>query len=286
MKKTVINHLRENSSLHIFAKRYRRLIKVLSEDAWNLEFDYVANVLSTDNQMSNLLIQSARRYSGRNEINKVKSALLIIGISSAQNLLIYFLAKNLYARGTKETGSARKFDIGKYWKHCLGTSVAVEFLAERYNFKDKYKLFTVGLIHDIGVLILDNFMPEKIDEVYLQLRSGVDFLNAEKMVLDGLTHADVGALFCELLEINQEITNFIKYHESPMDVKTNTKEVKLLHIADKASSQYYCKLIGGRLNDQFYKYLESLELVGKKDILDVSLKLPDLVEKTRVFYKL
>ena len=83
-----------------------------------------------------------------------------------------------------------------------------------------------------------------IDEIISKLLKGIHQIVAEKTVLGGLTHADIGAWLCRKWNIREDIINIVEFHHSPLLSRLNTCEVKLLHLADIISTEYYEKLLG------------------------------------------
>ena len=65
-------------------------------------------------------------------------------------------------------------------------------IAADCNLCDKEKIFTYGLIHDIGITVLDICLPEHLDKIHTMQLNGIHQLVAEKIVLGGLTHENIG----------------------------------------------------------------------------------------------
>ena len=127
-----------------------------------------------------------------------------------QNMLIFLHNTSVVPDSMRE--SNRTFDIYKYWRHVLGTSVASCMLSSRINKGDKYELFSYGLIHDIGIVVLDACLPNHIDRITEKLISGVHQLIAERIILGGITHAEIGAWLCKngiYAKISSILWNFI-----------------------------------------------------------------------------
>ena len=82
-------------------------------------------------------------------------------------------------------GRAEIFDNKTYWKHCIGTSIAAHLIADETGLCDKDKMFTYGLIHDIGITVLDICLPQHLDKIHtMQLERGVHHIAAEKIILN------------------------------------------------------------------------------------------------------
>ena len=101
--------------------------------------------------------------------------------------------------------SNRKIKMMSYWKHVMGTSVASCVLAEKLKKGDKFKLFSYGLVHDIGIIVLDTCFPELVEKIIEKMYTGMGHTSSERIYLDNLTHGDIGAWLCRRWNIREDI---------------------------------------------------------------------------------
>jgi HD-like signal output (HDOD) protein len=216
-------------------------------------------------------------------IESIKEAIIRLGLKSVQNLIIFFITRQLFPEGDS---SKRSFDMQKYWKHVLGTAVAASFLSERLQKGDKYKLFTYGLIHDIGIPVMDVCMPEQLDEVGVKLKAGVHQLVAERSVFDGISHAEIGGWLCRRWNIREDIINIIEYHHTPLLLREYNEDCLLMHTADVMSSEYYERLLGININHRISDKIMDMLGLSMQDYKDISQKLPEEVDRINYFLTL
>lgn len=103
--------------------------------------------------------------------------------------MAYYMTRLLLPNPAHRSGG---FGIPAYWKHVLTTSIAANMLGERIGFTGKFRLFTRGLIHDIGFVVLAACLPSLLDAIAGKVRAGVPRQVAKRALLGGLTHADIG----------------------------------------------------------------------------------------------
>jgi len=84
------------------------------------------------------------------EIVDLKDAVLYLGAKNTRMIAIVYITRLLLP---SRNGRAKIFDKKKYWKHCIGTSIASYMIAAETGLCDKEKIFTYGLIHDIGTTV-------------------------------------------------------------------------------------------------------------------------------------
>ncbi|MDP4180613.1 MAG: HDOD domain-containing protein [Bacillota bacterium] len=210
------------------------------------------------------------------EITSICGALKFMGTPAIENLILFFMTKKLFPIKTE---SNRAFDSESFWKHCLGTSAAGMILAKRNNYPEPQRIFTYGLIHDIGISVLNYCEPEYLDRVITHIKNGLEMSDAEKAVLKGLNHELIGAWFCQKTGVNENIANVVQYHHTPFIPKGNADEHEILYLADLISSEYYYTLLGISQDQKFYDKFEPFNYATKKDVMEVSLMLPKEVEK-------
>ena len=152
-------------------------------------------------------------------------------------------------------------------------------IAKILNISDGNKLFTYGLIHDIGITILDACLPEKLTKISEKHMGGLHQIVAEKIVLNGLTHADIGKWICEEWGLPEEICDVVGYHHNPFLKENISIDVIIMHLADSISTNYYEGLLGNKI-DFVYSEKTRLKLGLSKEIVqELADKLPEEVKK-------
>lgn len=211
------------------------------------------------------------------KIRGLKDAVLYLGADNVRMIAIAHMTRLLLP---DSNGRAKRFDRSKYWKHSIGTSIASYMIAEKTGLCDKEKIFTYGLIHDIGTTVLDICLPERLDAIYTkQLEQGVHQIVAEKVVLGGITHADIGMWLCMEWGLPEEITNVVGYHHNPFPVKHVSNEVKILYLADSVSTKYYMGLLGTDTTFIYENAVREALKLPEEFIDDIAEKLPREVDR-------
>lgn len=174
------------------------------------------------------------------KIESIKDAVVYLGMRAVEKLIVAYLIKSLLPTNL---GNSKELNSEMYWKHCLGTSIAANLIAEKLGIEDKYRYFAYGLIHDIGYTALDVCFPEIVDEVYEIQKKGVSQVVAERMIMGGCTHSDIGEVLCEKWNLHEDIKTVVKHHHTPLGAENYKLEVMILSVADAISTLYYEKLV-------------------------------------------
>lgn len=272
----IIKLIKSSEHLPQIPKDFGEILKMLLEPV-EYNIDICVENFTRFPQLEALLIQ-VLNYNPKlkREIKTVKDALNYLGAKNAKIIAISYVTKLLLP---DNKGRAKLFINKKYWKHCIGTSIAAYMIADKTKLCDKDKMFTYGLIHDVGITVLDICLPDQLDKIQeLQLK-GVHQIVAEKIVLNGITHAEIGMWICKEWSLPDEIAEVVGFHHTPLLAETYADEVKVMHLADSISANYYEKLLG---NDTTFIYAEKImeELNVDKEFIDSIIKrLPSEIDK-------
>lgn len=281
-KERIFELIEESQYLPELSEDMSRILNIL-KNPLDADIDMLIDKVSNSGELKTLMLKNLNSgyFQLSKEISTIKEAIVYLGMQTVQNLLIFFITLQLFPKSINN--SHRTFDMHKYWKHVMGTSVAACMLASQIKKGDKYKLFSYGLIHDIGIVVLDTCLPMIIDEITEKLLSGVHQIIAERITLGGITHSDIGAWLCRRWNIREDITNIVEFHHTPFLAKANIEEVQLIYAADVISTEYYEKLLGVNLNhDISAKVMKSLGLTSE-DIHAVIKGLPKELEKAKFY---
>jgi len=125
-------------------------------------------------------------------ISTIKDAIVRIGFKETKRLVMSMSVMQLFDKNNKNLG----FDRTGFWFHSLATAVIAERLARRVGTVNADEVFLAGLLHDFGIIVLDEFFPTLFSKVLEDTaNSGGMFIEREKALL-GIHHNDVlGEIF-------------------------------------------------------------------------------------------
>lgn len=271
-----IELIRRSDSLPPIPKAFGETLSMLLEP-FEFNIDECIEKLSGLPRLEAALIQVLNYSTILNrKFLTLKDAVLYLGAQNTRMIAIAFLTGLLLP---DKEGKAKIFDNKKYWKHCISTAIAGYMIAEETGLCDKERIFTYGLIHDIGLTVLDICLPEQLDRICtMHMEKGVHQIVAEKIVLGGITHSEIGMWVCKEWGLPEEIVEIVGYHHSPLVSCKACNEVKIMYLADYISASYYEYLLGTSMTFTYIdRVRESLDLSGEF-IDDIADRLPEKVE--------
>ena len=132
--------------------------------------------------------------------------------------------------------SLNHLDYTEFWRHSLGVAGAARLLAVlsyRRSRLDPEEAYTAGLLHDVGWLLLDQYLPDVASSIMQLARARrLARLEAEREVL-GTDHGEVGGMLLERWNLPAEIIEAVSWHHDPETSSTAGRNLaRLVHVSD------------------------------------------------------
>jgi putative nucleotidyltransferase with HDIG domain len=149
----------------------------------------------------------------REPVSSVDQAVLLLGYNEIQRMVT-----TLAMRGAL-SGHLPGYDTlaGDLWHHSLLTGSAAELIVNHgVDTCDASTPFTVGLLHDIGKLIIGQFFTAESRTAVHRLRiEGFTTVEAERRVF-GADHAEVGSCLLYLWRLPASLIEAVANHHKPV----------------------------------------------------------------------
>ena len=120
---------------------------------------------------------------------------------------------------------------GELWLHSIAVSNTAEALARHKKFAATNDVFTPTLLHDMGKLVLGQFVKEERQSIERIKAQGVPLDVAEHMVL-GTDHAEIGALILARWSFPDDIVNAVRWHHNPERNKNSTTKSDMTYLSN------------------------------------------------------
>ncbi len=172
-----------------------------------------------------LAVANSSFYGLSGQVHGIKEACLVLGVNTIRSIVI---AIGIIQHLDRDEGG--RLNHKAFWGHSIAAGVAARLLAKQVGL-DQEVAFTVGILHDIGELVLDSRFSEEYAEV-IRYCDENDYLKceAEERVL-GFDHCLVGARIAERWRLPQIIVDSIANHHV-CNLKSPSSMVDLIQIVD------------------------------------------------------
>jgi putative nucleotidyltransferase with HDIG domain len=170
----------------------------------------------------------------KNKIDSIDRALVIMG----EKLLLQLVASASLEPYFSDSGQGYSLCKGGLFQHSIGTAMVAEELAKFTHRVPPDIAYTAGLLHDIGKVVLDQYISSVYPFFYRRTQiDGVELCDAEMEKL-GITHPNAGGLLAENWSLPENLTDTIKHHHYPENATVNPELTHLIYLADLLMSRF------------------------------------------------
>lgn len=193
----------------------------------------IADAISRDPALSSKILKVANSayYGFSKGISSLEKAVPLLGFNMVQSLALSIGVLRSLPSGKKST----HFSQQDLWIHSLAVATVMKELGKRYGKgNDREYLFIIGLLHDIGKIVLDQYFGELFHRAIEEFHNlgNIELHQAETREI-GVDHGEVGAMLLTRWKFPDNICNAIAvHHGSKIPEGTNAEDVAMLRIAD------------------------------------------------------
>jgi len=221
-----------------FSPTAQKAIQLLKND--NFRIKELVDIIKYDTSLTaNLLkVANSALFAHSREINNITTAINYLGRKQIQSIVTISAAKHYFQY--KLDGYEE--NPGELWEHNLAVSIISRSLLKYEPEVDENDLFTAGLLHDIGKIILSSFVADEFKQMNeLMSKKQIDFITAEKEII-GYTHPEIGAAVLKKWNFSRELVYVTRYHHEPDH--WNTPLIRLVCLAE------YIALLMGKVSQK------------------------------------
>jgi putative nucleotidyltransferase with HDIG domain len=175
-----------------------------------------------------LKVANSAFYGLPSKINNLNRAITLLGFNEIKRMITPILLLDTF----KSLSNNKYFSSREFWCHSLAVAGACEILAERENrVHDIGEARIVGLLHDIGRLVVVESLTDKFEKLMKKVELGVDVMKAESAML-GMDHAEIGAQVTKFWNLPQRVVDGIRYHHNPDQASDQRLMAEMVCFAD------------------------------------------------------
>jgi len=182
----------------------------------------VSDVLEKDPVISLRLISVAKSpvYKGYGDVKSVQVAIPRLGFKETLSIVMAISSKSLYEVRQPQFRVA----LDKMWGHSLACAYASKLIAQSLALGDPETIFLMGLIHDVGKVILLRAFAEIPQE------KSIDFATAMTAIQEA--HQSIGNMLIKRWGFGDEFSRVVSLHEGVNFSSQTNKEILVVHLAN------------------------------------------------------
>ena len=236
--------------------------------------DYNMSELATEIRHDQVIGAKVLRYCNspiiglRKKIDSIDRAIVMLGENRMLEVVVSAAVDPFF---DQQEGGYSMMRGGLY-QHALGVANIAKMLSKLTGRSNPESAYTAGLLHDIGKVVLDQYITRSLPLFYQSVSSrDQEFVTLEKEFI-GIDHQEVGRQLGIKWNLPENLTETIALHHYPEDAEVDKDLAHIVHIADLLSSRFQAGLEYERITAN--GLVKRLEYLG----LDLS-RLPDLISR-------
>src|SRR6476619_2034153 len=131
-----------------------------------------------------LKVVNSAFYGLPGQIASIERAIVLLGLNAVKNIAVAASLGQLF-RGVK---LCEGFTAKDLWTHCIAVGITARYIAKQIKVPLADEAFLAGMIHDVGLLVSLQVMPEKLRTVCERAKGpSSNFCDLEREVM-GMDH--------------------------------------------------------------------------------------------------
>lgn len=228
MDEQVKKILAEHNELLSLPQTLSEVLRVVKDESSSAQD--LAEVLMRDPALTAkmLRIVNSPYYGVRREVSSMSQAVVTLGTRQVTALA---LSSSLYNLACKWESS---IDRERFWRHSLETAIGSRMIAEKIGYQNVEEAFVAGLLHDLGMLILEKSFSKQFANLYRQVGDGESIIDLEEEAW-GTSHARVGQFLLEQWNLPESICTAVGHHHDLFAADTTNPDLRLSQIVSLAN---------------------------------------------------
>lgn len=177
-------------------------------------------------------------FAPKQKIDALNHALIYIGEDRLLRYVIAAAVSNLFASASQ----GYSLCMGGLFHHAIGTALTAERIARFTGATPGSTAYTAGLLHDIGKVVLDQYIASAYPLFYRKYNRGQENFTRIEMEVFGTDHTHVGDCLAEMWSFPASLREAIFCHHAPENAAGYPQLAHVVHLADLIMSRFHTGL--------------------------------------------
>ena len=182
---------------------------------------------------ANLLkLANSAAFGFKKKVNSVHDAVVLMGLKRVVELVLL----NSVTKPLKSSHKGYDLEEGQLWKQSVACALMAIAIADAVDSPTKHLVFTAALLKDIGIIVMDRYMGDAVDQIQQAMEAdNLGLVAAERQVL-GIDHARLGGRIAANWNFSSAIVTTIENHHLVDALKAIPEETAMVYLADSMCS--------------------------------------------------
>ncbi|HNY26199.1 MAG TPA: response regulator [Candidatus Sumerlaeota bacterium] len=215
-----------NISLPILPEVAMRVREVIEDDQQS--FAAIAEIVETEQGMASRILQVANSpiYAGLERIKNLQQAVSRLGLRETRNIIQAVISQNLFRTEHRHMVEIMR----QLWLHSITTAYANEMIAQRLQIPESSDYFMMGLLHDIGKLLIIHLACEGEKKGLWKSPNSVSEGVIRRVF--AMRHNDLGARLLEKWNYPASFQTVVRLHNDRYEIEQRHESVVVTYISN------------------------------------------------------
>jgi len=220
-----IEYAEKAHEIFVLSDSFIRIKELIDDESSTI--DDIADVILLDPALAGTILKLANssffNYPGK--IDTISKAVLVLGITEVYNLVIAYFTTEAFKSVTADPEY-----LDDFWMRSVDCALLVKFLGCHLQVANAERLFILGLLHNIGELVVQQFSPQEIARC--QPSSSAEFPWDKQKSVMGFTFGECSAELLKLWRLPYSLMEPIRFQDEE-NIDAVSTETRLLYLAKR-----------------------------------------------------
>jgi len=205
---------------------YRRIRQLMQTQ--ETQVDHYVEAVATDLTLAERIVRLANsRFLGyRRSAHTLRQAISLIGAIQVHDLLLGSLCMRVF-----DNLPTQMLALDTFWRGNVFCGIAARNIGRQAMLPARERLFTLGLLHDIGHMVMFTQIPGKIQEALAIAADTRQPLHLVEQTLLGYHYGEVGAELAHYWQLPEVYSDTIGHHMEPAQATSHRVEKAIVNLA-------------------------------------------------------
>lgn len=234
-----------------------KVMRLMDENRYDIES--ISNEIRKDQVITARMLQLANSamFGAKKNISSLDHAVVFLG----QDLLVKLVLSAAVQGYFEQSMMGYALCKGGVYHHSLGCAHVAEMLAKKTEKEEAAKAYTAGLLHDIGKVVLDQYVATAYPLFYRDITEEKESILSVEQRLLGMDHTEVGRILARQWSLPKSLEEAIYCHHEPNQASTYVELSAIVYLSDLLMSRFHTGLEIERVEtDALHTHLATLGL--------------------------
>ncbi len=257
----------------------------------------IASLISYDPGLTSRILRmvNSSAYGIPRQVTSIQHSITMLGYNAVKGLVLGASICQIFSIQNQDTKNVAraygdKLDIQEFWQHALMVAFFAKLIADLYRLPNADDIFSAGMLHNVGILVL-HVQDANIDKaLHLQLkqkkvwRYSSQAIRLESAVL-GFTHVELGKALAERWQLPDSMQAVIGRYFFPIEEGSPNDAavfaVGLAHQLLSATHTHHSHILDVSCDDLSPELADYFSLETDEAVQELCGHIPFLIEESR-----